>query len=116
MAERKRVNVDRARVYKGRGWSYDKIAKNQGVTTSAIYYALNKHKRRDTTPSGARRSVYIPQEIWDVVAAHARKYGLSLSSVVVSILDGELPDVKKLEPLLERPGYLTGPQIWKAVE
>jgi hypothetical protein len=113
VSERGSVNVDRARVYRSRGWSYDRIARNQGVSASAVYYALNKHKRQEETPSGPRRSVYIQDEVWKVVAAWARKYNTSLSSVVAQILGGELPDVRQLEPLLAGP-LLTGPEIWQA--
>ena len=78
-----KVNVDRARVYRARGWSYDRIARNQDVSASAIYYALNKHRRSAGRPG---RTIYVPEEVWTVVVSEAKSRGLSASEFVAGIL------------------------------
>jgi hypothetical protein len=103
MAERGRVNVEKARVYRGRGWSYDRIARNQNVSSSAVYYALNKEKRQSESRSGRMHTIYVQDEIWAVVAAWAAKYGTSCSAVVAQILAGGSPDTSRLKPLLDGP-------------
>ncbi len=86
MAERKKVNIDRARTYRSRGWSYDRIARNQDVSASAVYYALNPDKRSAVPNPG--RTVYVSDEVWAVVVVEAKKALVSASELVANILAG----------------------------
>jgi hypothetical protein len=85
VAKRKKVNVDRARVYRSRGWSYDRIARNQDVSASAVYYALNP-ERRSAAPCPAR-TIYVPDAVWAVVVREAKSRVLSTSEFVAGILE-----------------------------
>ena len=89
------------------------IARKQGVTESAIYYVLNPDRRKAVTPTGRMRSVYIRDELWDVIKAHAGKYGQSASGVLTAVLEGDLPLPAELAERLDGP--LLSESDWKAL-
>ena len=98
-----RVNQALALRQREQGMSVAEIARRQGVTESAIYYTLKPEKRRTETPVGKTRSVYMRDELWDVLKAHGAKYGKSASAVLTEILEGELPLPAKLAERLDGP-------------
>ncbi len=86
--KRKQVNVENALTARRRGVSYAQIARDQHVTPTAVYYALNPEKRMPGAAEGKQRSFYSSAELWDAVSEIAWSERVSVSSVVVDILTG----------------------------
>lgn len=84
------MNAQRMR---GEGKSYAEIAAEQGVSPTAVFYALNPHARKPGGAEGKQRSFYSSSVLWDAVCEIAWSERVSISSVVADILTGVRPPV-----------------------
>lgn len=87
------MNLEAARAARDRGLSYAETAQIQNVSPTAIYYALNPGARAKWTPQRRQRTVVTSDKLWDVVSEIAWGERVSVSSVVVDILEGRRPAV-----------------------
>lgn len=81
------------------GWTFERLGKKFGLHPTTIYYALNPKRRSRWVSSGAQRSVYLTDDVWEALAVLAAA-GRKSRSAMLADLVLERSEVLRLTPAL----------------
>ena len=85
----KKVDVKAVELGRAAGKSYELIARELDVSSSAVWRAVNRRERKEVFPSGRQRGIYMTDERWESVRAMAGVDGLNYSQFLAVLVDRE---------------------------